>query len=82
MPLYVEYNKSWKLNFKRKVDNNCVLFRTKAQDDENPSSLFAKKKEKKEREKYVVRKHVKIRITCYNADTVLSELDNIVTIMP
>lgn len=25
-----------------------------------------------------IRKHVKIRITCYNADTVLSELDNIV----
>lgn len=40
----------------------------------NPSSFSQKKKKQK---KHVARKHVKIRITCYNTDIVLSELDNI-----
>lgn len=49
----------------------CVLSRTKKNKTKKNPSLFSQKR-------HVNRKHVKIRITCYNADTVLSVLDNIV----
>lgn len=58
----------------KKEDVIIAFYSEQKLKDEKSIIVFTKKKKQK---KHVARKHVKIRITCYNTDIVLSELDNI-----